>query len=65
MLPYIHILEVIVVQYFKKPNGIILEATHNLDLESLKDRFLECDVDGKELKKEKPVKKTVKKKASK
>ena len=53
------------VQYFKKPNGIILEATHNLDLESLKDRFLECDVDGKELKKEKPVKKTVKKKASK
>jgi len=41
-------------KYFKKPNGIIIEATENHDLASLKDRFIECDVDGKEIKKEKP-----------
>ena len=52
-------------QYFIKPNGIILKANSNHDLSSLKDRFVECDIDGKELKKEKPVKKASKKKASK
>ena len=46
-------------QYFKKPSGIVFEATENHDLASLKDRFTECDVDGKE------IKKTVKKKTKK
>ena len=46
-------------QYFKKPNGAIIEVTTEHDLASLKDRFVECDVDGKE------IKKAVKKKAKK
>ena len=37
--------------YFKKPNGIIIEATENHDLASLKDRFEECDANGKAIKK--------------
>ena len=41
-------------RYFKKPNGVIIEAQSNHDIKSLEDRFIECDVDGKELKKEKP-----------
>ena len=48
-------------RYFKKSSGTIIKATINHDLESLKSRFTECDVDGKELKKEKP--KASKKKA--
>ena len=48
-------------RYFKKLDGTIIKATINHDLESLKSRFTECDVDGKELKKEKP--KASKKKA--
>lgn len=49
--------------YFKKPNGIIIEANSNHDLDSLKDRFIECDVKGNEIKKEKPkkIKKKLKK----
>ena len=46
-------------QYFKKPSGIIIEATENHDLASLKDRFEECDANGK------AVKKTAKKAAKK
>ena len=38
-------------QYFKKPSGIIIEATENHDLASLKDRFEECDANGKAIKK--------------
>ena len=38
-------------KYFKKPSGIIFEATENHDLASLKDRFEECDVNGKAIKK--------------
>ena len=38
-------------QYFKKPSGIIIEATENHDLASLKDRFEECDADGNAIKK--------------
>ena len=41
-------------RYFRKSNGVIITATHNHDLDSLKLRFEECDVDGKEIKKEKP-----------
>jgi len=48
-----------VAQYFKKPNGVIIEVTPGHDLASLKDRFTECDVDGKEIKK--TVKKETKK----
>ena len=46
-------------QYFKKPNGTIIEANANHDIASLKDRFVECDVSGKEIKK--TVKKETKK----
>ena len=52
-------------KYFKKPNGVVIEVQPNHNLDSLKDRFIECDTYGKELKKEKPVKKASKKKASK
>ena len=46
-------------QYFKKPNGVIIEATDNHDLDSLNSRFQECDAGGKE------IKKTAKKKGDK
>ena len=54
-------------RYFKKPNGVIVEAQSNHNISSLEDRFIECDVDGKELKKEKPKveKKSSKKKGDK
>ena len=38
-------------QYFKKPNGAIIEVTPEHDLASLKDRFVACDAGGKEIKK--------------
>ena len=38
-------------QYFKKPNGAIIEVTTEHDLASLKDRFVECDEKVKEIKK--------------
>ena len=47
-------------KYFKKPSGIIIEATINHDLASLKDRFEECDVNGNAIKKA-PKKSTNKK----
>ena len=43
--------EIEMAQYFKKPNGVIIEAHENHDLASLKDRFEECDANGKALKK--------------
>ena len=54
-------------RYFKKSNGVIIEATPNHDIASLEYRFVECDVNGKELKKEapKPKKKSSKKKGDK
>ena len=45
--------------YFKKPNGVIIKVMPNHDIKSLKDRFIECDVDGNEIKK--VVKKKTKK----
>ena len=46
--------------YFKKPNGVVIEATPSHDLDSLKARFEECDANGKAIKKaeKKPVKKS-------
>ena len=38
-------------KYFKKSSGVVFEATENHDLASLKDRFVECDAGGKEIKK--------------
>ena len=38
-------------KYFKKPNGVIIEVTPEHDLASLKDRFEECDINGKAIKK--------------
>ena len=46
-------------KFFKKGNGTIIEANDNHDMQSLKDRFTECDENGKEIKKE--VKKVTKK----
>ena len=52
--------------YFKKPNGVIIKASANHDLDSLKSRFMQCDTNGDEIKKDKkPKKKASKKKASK
>ena len=50
-------------RYFKKPNGIVIKYENNHDINSLKDRFEECDIDGKPLKKS--VKKSTKKKGDK
>ena len=58
-LPPYCIRRLIVAQYFKKPNGVIIEATPEHDLTSLKDRFEECDISGKAIKKE--AKKSAKK----
>ena len=54
-------------RYFKKPNGVIIEAAPNHDIASLESRFAEVDANGKELKKEapKPKKKSSKKKGDK
>tara|TARA_R100000808_G_C2127197_1_gene137207 strand:- start:606 stop:773 length:168 start_codon:yes stop_codon:yes gene_type:complete len=53
-------------RFFKKANGVIIEASANHDMESLKARFEECDAEGNEIKKEKPkAKPKSKKKASK
>jgi len=38
-------------RFFKKPNGVVIQVIPTHDMESLKDRFVECDKDGKELKK--------------
>ena len=46
-------------RFFKKGNGTIIKATDNHDIQSLEDRFTECDENGKEIKKE--VKKVAKK----
>ena len=51
--------EIIVAKYFKKSNGYIIEVNLDHDLASLKSRFVECDVNGKEI--TKPVKKATKK----
>ena len=41
-------------RFFKKATGVIIELMPNHDINSLLSRFTECDVEGKELKKEKP-----------
>ena len=46
-------------RFFKKGNGTIIKASDNHDIQSLEDRFTECDASGKEIKKE--VKKVAKK----
>jgi len=46
-------------QYFKKPSGVVIEVQPTHDLISLRDRFEECDANGKAIKK--PTKKPVKK----
>ena len=51
--------------YYKKPNGVIIEANNNHDLKSLESRFVECDAEGNEIKKEKPKNKKSKKKVGK
>ena len=47
-------------QYFKKPNGVIIEVKADHDIKSLKERFEECDEGGKKIKK-KETKKAKKK----
>ena len=46
-------------QFFKKPNGVVVEVQPNHDIASLKERFEECDANGKAIKK--PAKKATKK----
>ena len=49
-------------KYFKKSNGMVIKYDpSNHDLDSLKDRFQECNADGSEIKKPKPTPKTKKK----
>tara|TARA_R100001594_G_scaffold36158_2_gene65730 strand:+ start:659 stop:844 length:186 start_codon:yes stop_codon:yes gene_type:complete len=48
-------------QFFKKPNGVIIKVIPTHDIDSLKDRFIECDAKGNEIKKEKPKAKPKKK----
>ena len=38
-------------RFFKKASGSIFEATDNHDIQSLEDRFMECDENGQEIKK--------------
>ena len=53
-------------RFFKKATGIIIEAMAHHDINSLVERFTECDASGKEVKKEKPkAKPKAKKKAGK
>ena len=49
-------------RYFKKSNGVIIKAEANHDITSLESRFIECDIKGNEIKKEKPKPKKVSKK---
>ena len=49
-------------KYFKKPNGVVIEATPSHDLDSLKSRFEECDANGKAIKVEKKATKKPSKK---
>tara|TARA_R110002074_G_scaffold373024_2_gene548639 strand:- start:275 stop:430 length:156 start_codon:yes stop_codon:yes gene_type:complete len=46
-------------RYFKKSSGIIIKVNSSHNLDSLKSRFTECDINGKEIKK--AVKKAKKK----
>ena len=46
-------------RFFKKTSGLIIEANLNHDIQSLEDRFEECDSNGNKIKKE--VKKVAKK----
>ena len=52
-------------KYFLKPNGVVIQVQPNHDIKSLEDRFVECDIDGNEIKKEKKVAKTKAKKEGK
>ena len=50
-------------RYFKKSSGIIIKVNPSHDIASLKSRFTECDINGKEIKKAvKKAKKKAKKK---
>ena len=49
-------------QYFKKPSGVVIEVNKHHDLNSLKERFEECDVNGKSIKSEKEAAKKPSKK---
>ena len=48
-------------KYYKKADGSIIEVNSNHDINSLNDRFTECDANGNELKKEAPKKASKKK----
>ena len=55
-------------RYFKRPNGDVIPVPENQNaktLQSWESRFIECDKDGKEIKKEKKVSKPKAKKKEK
>ena len=49
-------------QFFKKPNGIVIQVNKYHDVASLKERFEECDANGKAIKSEKKATKKPSKK---
>ena len=50
-------------KYFKKPNGVVIQVNEHHDINSLKERFEECDANGKAIKVEKKVAKKPSKKS--
>ena len=49
-------------QFFKKPNGIVIQVNKYHDVASLKERFEECDANGKAIRSEKKATKKPSKK---
>ncbi len=52
-------------EYFKKPNGVVIKVNEHHDIASLKERFEECDANGKPIKVEKKATKKPSKKKEK
>ena len=50
-------------KYFKKPNGVVIQVNEQHDINSLKERFEECDANGKAIKVEKKAAKKPSKKS--
>ena len=50
-------------KYFKKPSGVVIQVNQYHNLDSLKERFEECDANGKAIKSEKKATKKPSKKS--
>ena len=60
--PCLHKQEFDMSQFFKKPNGIVIQVNQYHDVASLKARFEECDINGNPIKVEKKATKKSSKK---